>query len=138
MAEGTGLIKRFYNEVIVGGNFSLIDELVLDDYVDHEERMPGQPEGKEGVKFYANTVRTAFPDLTVKATEPALADGNLECAYVTLAGTHQGDFAGIPASGRTVEFSGIDIIRLQDGKVAEHWGSTDMLGLMQQLGAVPR
>jgi predicted ester cyclase len=58
--------------------------------------------------------------------------------YVTLAGTHQGDFAGIPASGRTVEFSGIDIIRLQDGKVAEHWGSTDMLGLMQQIGAVPR
>ena len=138
MAEGTGLIKRFYNEVIAGGDFSLIDELVLDGFVDHQESMPGQPEGKEGVKFYADAVRTAFPDLSVKTTEPALADGNLESAYVTLAGIHQGDFLGIPASGKTVEFSGIDIIRIEDGKVAEHWGSTDMLGLMQQIGAVPR
>ncbi|WP_457972387.1 ester cyclase [Arthrobacter sp. D1-17] len=105
MADGIGLIKRFCDEVIVGGNFSLIDELVLDDYFDHQEGLPGQPEGKEGLKFYVSTVRMAFPDLTVKATEPSLTDGNLECAYVTLAGTHQGDFAGIPATGRTVEFS---------------------------------
>jgi steroid delta-isomerase-like uncharacterized protein len=138
MAGGNGLIKRFYTEVIVGGNFSLIDELVGDNYVDHEEALPGQPAGKEGVRFYANAVRTGFPDITVKTTEPALAEGNLEAGYVTLAGTHSGEFAGVPASGRTVEFSGTDIIRVEDGKVTEHWGSTDTLSLMQQIGAVPK
>jgi len=112
--------------------------MVADDVVDHEEGFPGQPPGKEGVKFYVNAVRTAFPDLAVKTSEPALADGDLEAAHVTLTGTHQGDFAGIPATGKSVEFSGIDIVRVQDGKVAEHWGSTDTLSLMQQIGAVPK
>ena len=138
MAGGQGLIKRFYDEVLTGGNLSLIDELVTDDVVDHEEGFPGQPPGKEGVKFYVNAIRTAFPDLAVKTSEPALADGNLEAVHTVLTGTHQGDFAGVPASGKSVEFSGIDIIRVEDGKVAEHWGSTDTLSLMQQIGAVPK
>lgn len=138
MADGNGLIKRFYDEVLTGGNLSLIDEMVADNVVDHEEGFPGQPPGKEGVKFYVNAVRAAFPDLAVKTAGPALADGNLEAVHVTLTGTHQGDFAGVPATGKPVEFSGIDIIRVEDGKVAEHWGSTDTLGLMQQIGAVPK
>lgn len=138
MAGGQGLIKRFYDEVLTGGNLMLIDEMVTDDVVDHEEGLPGQPPGKEGVKFYVNAIRTAFPDLAVKTSEPALAEGNLEAAHVILTGTHQGDFAGVPASGKSVEFSGIDIVRVEDGKVAEHWGSTDTLGLMQQIGAVPK
>ena len=138
MAGGPGLIKRFYDEVLVGGNLSLIDELVMDDVVDHEEGFPGQPPGKEGVRFYVNTIRTAFPDLSVKTVEPALAEGDLEAAHSILTGTHQGDFAGSPPSGNSVEFSGVDIIRVVDGKVAEHWGSTDTLSLMQQIGAVPR
>lgn len=92
------------------------------------------------VPFCASSAGKAPPDTeptdeAIRHCCPALRVGK---SYVTLAGTHQGDFAGILATGRTVEFSGIDIIRLQDGKVAEHWGSTDMLGLMQQLGAVPR
>ena len=70
-----------------------------------------------------NAVRSVFPDLSVKTSEPALAEGNLEAAHVTLTGTHQGDFTGVPATGKPVEFSGIDIIRVEDGKVAEHWGT---------------
>ncbi|MDQ0617252.1 ester cyclase [Arthrobacter globiformis] len=138
MAGGQGLIKRFYDEVLTGGNLSLLDEMVMDDVVDHEEGIPGQPPGKEGMRFYVNAVRAAFPDLAVKTSEPALADGNLEAAQTVLTGTHQGDFAGVPATGKSVEFSGIDIIRVQDGKVAEHWGSTDTMSLMQQIGAVPK
>ena len=107
--------------------------------------MPGQPPGKEGVKFYTNAIRTAFPDLAVQL-DPALADGDLEASHVVLTGTHKGDFMGIPPTGRTstvhgivisVKFSSADIIRIQDGKVAEHWGSSDTLSLMQQIGAVP-
>lgn len=137
MSDGSGIMQRFYQEVLVGGNVALVDELIADDFVDHEEPFPGQPPGKEGVVFYINAIRSAFPDLKVKTSEPALADGNLEALHGVLTGTHQGDFVGIAPTGRNVEFAGIDIIRVQDGKVAEHWGVTDTLTLMQQIGAVP-
>ena len=136
MSEGTGLLRRFYEEVLAGGNLALIDEFVLDDIQDHEDPMPGQPPGKDGVKFYTNAIRTAFPDLTVKL-DPTLAEGDLEAGHVVLSGTHTGEFLGVPASGKSVQFSSADIIRIQDGKVAEHWGSSDTLSLMQQIGAVP-
>ena len=135
MPDGTGMIKRFYTEVLEGGNLDLIEELVSDDFVDHDP-LPGQSPGKDGVGFFVNTMRAAFPDLRATTTEPALMDGNLEARYVVLTGTHQGELMGIAATGRSVEFSGIDIIRIDDGKVAEHWGATDTLSLMQQIGAV--
>ncbi|WP_077488954.1 ester cyclase [Sinomonas mesophila] len=137
MSVGSGLMHRFYADVLVGGDLALIDELVTDDFVDHEEPLPGQPPGKEGVRFYINAVRSAFSDLKIETTEPALTDGNLECVHGIISGTHTGEFAGIPSTGRRVEFAGIDIIRVQDGKVAEHWGVTDTLKIMQQIGAIP-
>jgi steroid delta-isomerase-like uncharacterized protein len=137
MADGTGLITRFYKEIIEGGNLALIDELAKDDFVDHEEALPGQPPGKEGARFFVEAIRTAFPDIKVKTIEPSLADGNLEACHVILTGTHQGEMAGVAATGKSVEFGSTDIIRVEDGKVAEHWGSTDTLSLMQQIGAVP-
>jgi len=135
MPDGTGMIKRFYTEVLEGGNLDLIEELVSDDFVDHDP-LPGQSPSKDGVGFFVSTMRAAFPDLKATTTEPALTDGNLEARYVVLTGTHQGELMGIAATGRSVEFSGIDIIRIDDGKVAEHWGATDTLSLMQQIGAV--
>jgi steroid delta-isomerase-like uncharacterized protein len=137
MTEGTGLIKRFYEEVIGGGDLALIDQLTTDDITDHEQGLPGQPSGREGVKFFVNAIREAFPDLSVKSVEPMLSDGNLEAARVIVTGTHDGELMGVGATGKTVEFESIDIIRLEDGKVAEHWGVTDTMGLMQQLGAIP-
>ena len=135
MPDGTGMIKRFYTEVLEGGNLALIDEMVSDDLVDHDP-MPGQSPSKDGVSFFVKTMRAAFPDLQATIMEPALVDGNLEARYVVLTGTHQGDLMGVPATGRKVEFSGIDIIRVENGKVVEHWGATDTMALMQQIGAV--
>lgn len=137
MASGSGLIERFYRDVIEGGNLNLIDELSTDDFVDHEEGLPGQPPGKEGIHYFVNAVRTAFPDIRVKSLEPLLADGNMEAAHVVLTGTHRGEMAGVAGTGKSVEFDGTDIIRVEDGKVAEHWGTTDNLRLMQQIGAIP-
>jgi steroid delta-isomerase-like uncharacterized protein len=137
MAEGTGLIKRFYEDVIANGEITLIDELTTDDILNHEEGLPGQPAGREGVKFFINAMRTAFPDIRPKSVEPVMTDGNLEAARVILTGTHEGELMGVAATGKTVEFESIDIIRVEDGKVAEHWGVTDTMGLMQQLGAIP-
>lgn len=137
MSDPSESMQRFYKEIFEGGNLALIDELVADDFVDHEEPLPGQPPGKEGVVFFVKALRAAFPDIKAKLEPPVLIDGNLEAVYVVCTGTHQGDFAGIPPTGRSIEFGGIDIIRFEDGKAAEHWGVTDTLKLMQQLGAIP-
>ena len=136
MADGTGLIKRFYLEVLTGGNYDRIEELLAEGFIDHES-LPGQPPGREGARFFADVMRTAFPDLSVKSSEPALADGDFEAVRTVLTGTHQGELMGVAATGRTVEFESIDIIRVEDGKVAEHWGIADSMGIMQQLGALP-
>ena len=100
MAEGAGLIKRFYKEIIEGGNLALIDELSTDDYVDHEEALPGQPPGKDGVRYFVNAIRTAFPDIKVKTIEASLADGNMEACHVILTGTHRGEMGGIARNGQ--------------------------------------
>ncbi|GAA5189851.1 ester cyclase [Arthrobacter gyeryongensis] len=135
---GSKLIERFYKEILEGGNLDLIDELATDNLIDHEQALPGQPPGKEGARFFVNAIRAAFPDIKVKTIEPALADGNLEACHVVLTGTHSGEMAGVPASGNSVEFDSTDIIRVEDGKVAEHWGTTNNLSLMQQIGVVPQ
>ncbi len=136
MKDEIGLIPRFYKEVLEGGNLSLVDELTADNYVDHEEALPGQPPGKEGARYFVEMMRAAFPDIHVKAIEPAVSAENMEACHVILTGTHRGEMAGIPATGKSVEFDTTDIIRVENGKVAEHWGTTDSLRLMQQLGAV--
>jgi steroid delta-isomerase-like uncharacterized protein len=136
VADNQELFRRFWEEVVAGGNLALIDELVADDIVDHEEGFPGQPPGKDGVKFFVNTLREAFPDISVKAGV-TLGDGNLAAGEATLTGTHTGDFMGVPASNKSFEIDSVDIIRVEDGKVAEHWGVTDTMSLMQQIGAIP-
>jgi steroid delta-isomerase-like uncharacterized protein len=137
MGEGTGLIRRVWEDVIGNGELGLIDELVTEDVVDHEEGLPGQPSGREGMKFFVNAMREAFPDLKATTIEPTMADGNLEAARAVLTGTHKGELMGVAATDRSVEFESVDIIRVKDGKVAEHWGLTDVMTLMQQIGAVP-
>jgi steroid delta-isomerase-like uncharacterized protein len=136
MAEGAELIRRFYDEMFSEGNLDKLDELVADDVVDHEEGLPGQPEGKEGVAFFVNAMRGAFSDM--KATiDPSVEGGDMAAARVTLRGKHTGEWMGIPASDKSFEIEGIDIIRIEDGKCAEHWGVTDNLALMMQIGAIP-
>jgi steroid delta-isomerase-like uncharacterized protein len=135
MAEGVELMQRFYDEVIGGGNLDLIDELSTEDFVDHEE-FPGQPSGREGVKYFVTAMRDAFPDIKADIGL-TLESGDLAAAQVTFRGTHKGEFMGVPATETAVEIETIDIIRIEDGKCAEHWGVTDNMALMQQLGAIP-
>lgn len=137
MSEGTGVIRRFYEEVLAEGNLDLIDELASPDLVDHEEGFPGQPPGLDGVRVFVGMMRDAFPDLRAEAVSPTMADGDLEAARVVLRGTHEGEILGVAPTGNSVEFETLDIVRLAGGKVVEHWGVTDTMSLMQQIGAVP-
>ena len=136
MATGVELIQSFYDEMLTNGDLDKLDEMVTDDVVDHQEGMPGQPEGKEGVIFFVNAMRGAFSD--IKATVgPSVENGDMASALVTVTCKHTGEFMGVPATDKSVEIEGIDIIRVEDGKCAEHWGVTDNMALMMQIGAVP-
>ena len=136
MAEGVELIQRFYRELLGDGNLDAIDELVTDDVVEHEQGLPGQPEGKEGVVFFVNTLRGAFSDIEATVGQ-SLESGDLACGHVTITGRHTGEWMGVPPSDRSFEIQSIDIIRIEDGKCAEHWGVTDNIALMMQIGAIP-
>ena len=136
MAEGVELIQRFYDELLSEGNLDAIDELVTDDVVDQEQGLPGQPEGKEGVVFFVNAMRGAFSDIRATVGQ-SLESGDLACAQSTITGRHTGDWMGVPASDKSFEIQSIDIIRIEDGKCAEHWGVTDNIALMMQIGAIP-
>lgn len=129
------LMERFYAEVVNGGNLDLIDELLADDFVEHEE-VPGLPKDREGVKQFFTMMRAAFPDVNF-APERMLAEGDVVAARVTIRGTHRGEFMGIPATGRAVEFQAMDLIQFADGVATAHWGVTDMVALLTQLGAMP-
>jgi steroid delta-isomerase-like uncharacterized protein len=137
MAEKMGytILRRFIEEGLNRGNLDVVDELIAPNFVEHEELPPGSPEGREGVRHYLRTMRQAFPDLHGTVGDEVV-QGDKVVVRSTWQGTHAGHFLGIPPTGKRVSFDVIDIVRLQDGKVVEHWGLTDGLGLLQQLGVV--
>jgi predicted ester cyclase len=88
------------------------------------------------VKQFFASFRSAFPDARMDP-EHLLADGDFVVGHLRVTGTHQGEFLGVPATGRQVDFPAIDIVRFRDGKGVEHWGVTDVMTMMEQLGAIP-
>ena len=137
MSESKDLARRFYEEVFNAGDLDAVDELLTPDFVDHEEGPPGTPEGIEGVKAFVAMYREAFPDLHA-TVEDMVEEGDKIAVRATFTGTHDGDFMGIPASGRKISIQAMDLVRVVDGRAAEHWGVTDVMGLMQQIGAIPQ
>ena len=132
--DSKALVSRFFDEVNAG-NLEVIDGLFADDFVEHEE-FPGLEPTKEGVKKFFATWLAAFPDARMDPHE-MVAEGDLVTARVTMTGTHEGEFLGMPATGKRIEVEAIDMIRLRDGRFTEHWGVMDAMAMMQQLGAIP-
>ncbi|MGE0028181.1 MAG: ester cyclase [Thermoleophilia bacterium] len=123
-------------ERINAGDIDGFGALMAPDFVEHEE-LPGFAPDRDGVVAFFKMFTAAFPDLRMNP-DAILVDGDTAVARVTATGTHQGEFMGVPATGRPIDVQVIDIIRfLPDGMAAEHWGVFDALGLMQQIGAVP-
>jgi steroid delta-isomerase-like uncharacterized protein len=111
-----------------------VDELVDPSFVDHDPYNPGG--GRDGVRQFFSMFYTAFPDIAYDMHE-VLAEGDKAMMYGTMHGTQQGEFMGVPATGKAVAVSAVDIVRFADGKMVEHWGLVDQLALLQQLGVVP-
>jgi steroid delta-isomerase-like uncharacterized protein len=134
--ENKALVRRFFEEFITKGDLSLTDELIAENYVDHNPPGPNIAPGPEGVKQLFAGRRSAFPDLTV-TVDDQVAEGDKVVSRGTITGTHKGEFMGIPATGKSISMGAVSIFRIEDGKIAERWGEVDTLGMMQQLGVVP-
>jgi len=132
--ENEALVGRFYDEVWNRGNVRVAEEVFAEDYVRHDLRPTEAEAGPAGQAKIATDFRAAFPDLRMEL-DLILGEGDLVAARWTAEGTNTGPWAGRPPSGKHARFSGVNIFRFQDGKVAELWNHRDDLGLMQQLGA---
>jgi predicted ester cyclase len=134
--ETKAVARRFYEEVFNGKNPDAIDELFAATYVAHPPSGLGPVLDPEGMKQFACMFLTAFPDFYL-TFDDEIAEGDKAILRLTAAGTHLGEFMGIPPTGRQATWTGISIARVAGGKIMEHWGEQDILGLLQQLGVIP-
>jgi steroid delta-isomerase-like uncharacterized protein len=125
--------ERELDEVWTQGSIGSIDALYALDVVDHNQ-IPAFPPGREGIKVLVQGLSVAFPDRRFTA-DVTLAEGDLLARRWTMRATHKGPFLGVPATGRSVTLTGIDVFRLSEGKIREVWHAEDVAGLMEQLGA---
>lgn len=125
------LVRRFHTELLSARDPAVVDAFFGEGFVSHN-MPPGFPEGREGVKRFFSMFRDAFPDVTVEIDE-LVADGDRVAAATTFTGTHDGELMGMAPTGKRVSVTGIDIVRVEGGRIVEHRGLTDIVGLMRQL-----
>lgn len=126
------LNNHFYDEVFRRRHLEAVDELLTEDFVEHTPA-PGQATDRQGAKDFIGQMLQAFPDLNFEV-ENQVAEGDTVAAVVTMTGTHNSDFLGVPATGRRVSVAVMDTGRVREGRFTDHWGLVDVPDLMAQLG----
>lgn len=129
------VVRRNTMEVQGGGNWQLFDTLFADDFYDHTPQ-PGGTRDKAGVLALYKRLRQAFPDFTPEIHWQR-ADGDVVMTFKTYHGSHQGEFLGVPGTGKKVSFETVDAMRVANGRIVEHWGVANLFSAMQQLGVMP-
>lgn len=122
-------------EAVNSGNLEILREVFAPTAIDRDPASDQSP-GAEGFIQFFTGFRAAFPDLNVSVEQLVADENNVAIAY-TITGTHQGDFLGIPATGRQIKARGMQIARFENGQIVERWGSSDQLGILQQIGINP-
>jgi steroid delta-isomerase-like uncharacterized protein len=133
-SQNVAIVGRFIDEVLNQGRLDAADDLVLEDFVELDP-LPGQRQGREGLKEVVAVLRTAFPDMHWVIDE-TVASGEKVVTRFHWTGTHRDAFLGVPATGNHVTVKGVVIDQLADGKMAASRILMDTLSLMQQLGAI--
>jgi predicted ester cyclase len=128
------LVRRLMEEDISRGDEAVAEEIIHPDFVDHTNP-PDMRHGLAGHKAIVRLFRATFPDLEWHIDD-LIAEGDKVVARTTMRGTQLGPFFGLPPTGKRVEMNGVHVLRIADGKLIEHWGSNDDLGLMRQLGMI--
>jgi predicted ester cyclase len=132
--QNATIVRRGFEEGINERKLTVFDELLAPTYVNHS--LPAPVPGPEGMKAVIGMFLAGFPDFQV-VVEQIVADGDFVCTRGHFTGTHTGDFQGIPATGKAINATYIDMWRLEADRAVENWAQLDMLGLMQQLGVLP-
>ncbi len=132
--ENKALVRRFYEE-IDKGNLAAMDELVAEDYLDHNPPpFPGLARGREGLKQAFQIFWEATPGY--HQIEEQIAEGDRVVTRLTCYGKHEGDLPGAPATGNELKMTSITIHRIADGRLAEKWAEKDVLGFLIQIGVM--
>jgi steroid delta-isomerase-like uncharacterized protein len=129
--EGNKALARRYVELWNTGHIALADEILAPAFVDHTH--PDRPPGSESVKEEVTTFRAAFPDAQVRV-EQMICEGDAIAFRFELRGTHQGTFGPFAPTGKQAVLTGMDFLRIADGKIVEVWSSQDTLAWAEQLG----
>jgi len=136
MGADSDVVRRFTQEVFIDGDFSHWDDLIGDDFVDHDP-MPGMPNDKKGQRQTAEAVVAAFSARNAENDELIeTTDGRVVENWL-FAGKHTGEMMGIPPSGKDIHVRGIEIWRCADGRIVEHWGVVDISDVLEKAGMVP-
>ncbi len=132
--QNKALVRRFYTE-IDKGNIDVLDELVAENYVDHNPPpFPGLPSGREGLKQAFRLFLKATPGR--HQIEDQIAEGDKVVTRLTSFGRHEGDLPGAPRTGNELKITSITIHRIENGLLAEKWGEKDLLGFLMQIGVM--
>lgn len=130
------VVRRNTEEVQGRGNFSVFDELFAEDFVDHTPQ-PGITPDKAGVRQLYTSLRAAFPDLRADIHWQSTDGDDRVTTFKTYYGTHDGEFLGIAPTGRHVRFETVDVFRVRNGQLTDHWGVANLLSVLIQLDALP-
>jgi steroid delta-isomerase-like uncharacterized protein len=133
--ENKAIIRAFVDEVINQGRLERADDLVAPDFIELDP-LPGQQQGREGLKQIIGVIRAAFPDIHW-VMEEMVGEGELVFSRFTWSGTHRGTFLGIPATGRRVNVPGMVLDRVVAERMAESRILMNSMVMMQQLGVIP-
>ena len=134
-SQNIAVVGRFIDEVINQGHLDTCDQIVEENFVELDP-LPGQTQGRQGLKDVIAMMRTAFPDIHW-VTDETIASGDKVVTRFTWTGTHRGPFMGIPATNRGVTVKGVVIDRLAAGRMSDSRILMDSLGMLQQLGVIP-
>lgn len=133
--DNKDVARRYYDEVLNKRNLDLLDDLAVEDYIEHDP-FPGQGNGRADLKARVQLLHNAFDPLEF-TIEDVVAEGDKVVVRWTNAGTHTGSFLGIPPTNQDFAIAGIDIHVVRDARLAEHWHVVDQLTQLQQMGLIP-
>lgn len=126
------LVQRLYEGINEKNDDELL-ECYASDCVVHSGPGIEESTGREGVLQQFQVTRAAFPDIDA-SIEAIVAEDDLVTARIAYTGTHEGEFLGVPATGKDVSFNGTNVFRIEDGEISEVWPMVDTLGVLQQFG----
>lgn len=132
MSDPKALLAQFGAKIFQEKDFAALTSLMRDDYIQHN---PLVGQGSKGFQDFFEAWFEASPDFRFELKQ-IVSEGDKVWVYGTYSGTHQGDWLGIPATGNAYKFDAVDIFRVQDGKLAEHWDVLDVYTLFKQLGTI--